>query len=60
MELLPSLQHVLADVLHVTKRVWETLSPRHPKIGECAAVRQGRLSGLGVLCLLALFCCPKP
>jgi hypothetical protein len=33
-ELLPSLQHVLADVLHVMKRVCETLAPHHPKIGE--------------------------
>lgn len=33
-ELLPSLQHVLADVLHVMKRVFETLAPHHPKIGE--------------------------
>lgn len=28
-ELLPSLQHVLADVLHVMKRVFETLAPHH-------------------------------
>jgi hypothetical protein len=35
-ELLPSLQHVLADVLHVMKRVFETLPHRHPKIGEGA------------------------
>jgi hypothetical protein len=34
-ELVPSLQHVLADVLHVMKRVNETLAPHHPKIGEC-------------------------
>lgn len=35
-ELLPSLQHVLADVLHVMKRAYETLTPRHPKIGACS------------------------
>lgn len=33
-QLLPSLQHVLADVLHVMKRVNETLTPHHPKTGE--------------------------
>lgn len=33
-ELLPSLQHILADVLHVMKRVFETLAPRHPKAGK--------------------------
>lgn len=33
-DLLPSLKHVLADVLHIMKRVFETLSPQHPKIGE--------------------------
>jgi hypothetical protein len=33
-ELLPSLQHVLADVLHVMKRVHETLAHRHPLIGR--------------------------
>jgi hypothetical protein len=33
-ELLPSLQHVLADVLHVMKRVHETLAHHHPLIGR--------------------------
>jgi hypothetical protein len=33
-DLIPSLRHVLADVLHVMKRVFETLTPHHPKIGE--------------------------
>jgi hypothetical protein len=33
-DLIPSLRHVLADVLHVMKRVFETLNPHHPKIGE--------------------------
>jgi hypothetical protein len=33
-DLIPSLRHVLADVLHVMKRVFETLAPHHPKIGE--------------------------
>lgn len=33
-DLIPSLRHVLADVLHVMKRVFETLTPHHPKTGE--------------------------
>lgn len=37
-KLLPSLQHILADVLHVMKRVYETLAARHPKAGEHDAV----------------------
>lgn len=36
-ELLPSLQHVLADVLHVMKRVCETLKSHHHKIGKFIA-----------------------
>lgn len=37
-QLIPSLQHVLADVLHVMKRVYETLTARHAKTGECPAM----------------------
>ena len=39
-QLLPSLQHVLADVLHVMKRVNETLTPHHPKTGETGSFEQ--------------------
>jgi hypothetical protein len=34
-DLLPSLQRVLADALHIMKRVNETLTPHHPLIGTC-------------------------
>lgn len=32
--ILPSLQHVLADITHVMRRFSETLTPQHCKIGE--------------------------
>jgi hypothetical protein len=33
-ELLPSLQHVLGDALHIMKRAHETLAHQHPLIGR--------------------------
>lgn len=37
--LLPSLQHVIADITHVMRRFSETLAPKHYKTGEPAAMR---------------------
>ena len=37
-ELLPSLQHVIADITHVLRRYGETVTPHHSKLGESSAL----------------------
>jgi hypothetical protein len=34
MQLLPSLQQVIADITHVLRRYGETVTPHHSKLGE--------------------------